>query len=165
MRALVIKEDFFVFKFEKVHFIDLTTRALSLEWTFCLSTSTSNWWNYSTSNWWLYSSIFIVVKNDWKLHINYSKLILFFLKFAPLALHLQEVSLFLKCTRWHHITFENQKFSGGDTPGPPSMAQASGPRVQALPEKSPHLSNQQPQLQFASYGTVRPSYQIKPREI
>ena len=48
---------------------------------------------------------------------------------------------------------KNQKFSGGDTFGPPSIARASGPRIQALPEKSPHLSNQQPQLQFASYGT------------
>ena len=48
---------------------------------------------------------------------------------------------------------KNQKFHGGDTPGPPSIARASGPRIQASPEKSPHLSNQQPQLQFASYGT------------
>ena len=51
------------------------------------------------------------------------------------------------------LHMKNQKFSGGDTPGPPSMARASGPRVRASPEKSPHLSNQQPQLQFASYGT------------
>ena len=48
---------------------------------------------------------------------------------------------------------KNQKFPGGDTPGPPSIARASGPRIWASPEKSPHLSNQQPQLQFASYGT------------
>ena len=48
---------------------------------------------------------------------------------------------------------KNQKFPGGDTPGPPSIARASGPRIHASPEKSPHLSNQQPQLQFASYGT------------
>ena len=49
---------------------------------------------------------------------------------------------------------KNQKFPGGDTPGPPSIARASGPRIRASPEKSPHLSNQQPQLQFASYGTA-----------
>ena len=49
---------------------------------------------------------------------------------------------------------KNQKFPAGDTPGPPSIARASGPRIRASPEKSPHLSNQQPQLQFASYGTV-----------
>ena len=50
---------------------------------------------------------------------------------------------------------ENQKFSGGYTPriphqwlGPPALA------FEASPEKSPDLSNQQPQLQFASYGTA-----------
>ena len=48
---------------------------------------------------------------------------------------------------------KNQKFSRGDTPAPPSMARASGPRVRATPEKSPDLLNQQPHLQFASYGT------------
>ena len=34
MRALVIKEDFFVCELEKVHFIDFTMRLLSSEWTF-----------------------------------------------------------------------------------------------------------------------------------
>ena len=59
------------------------------------------------------------VKNDWKLHVNYSKLILSFLKFAPLAQHLQDVYVFLKCTRWHHITYEKSKISRGWYPRTP----------------------------------------------
>ena len=59
------------------------------------------------------------VKNYWKLHVNYSKLILSFLKFAPLAQHLQDVYVFLKCTRSHHITYEKSKISRGWYPRTP----------------------------------------------